>query len=53
MQDDGSAKVLAPNLGASNGSGDWNQASGVANGLTRARPYLELANPPRPPVPPL
>ena len=29
MQDDASAKVLAPNLGASNGSGDWDQASGV------------------------
>ena len=29
MQDDASAKVLAPNLGASNGSGDWDQASGM------------------------
>lgn len=29
MQDDASAKVLAPNLGASDGSGDWDQASGV------------------------
>jgi hypothetical protein len=29
MQDDASAKVLAPNLGASNGSGEWDQASGV------------------------
>ncbi len=29
MQDDADAKVLAPNLGASNGSSDWDQASGV------------------------
>ena len=29
VQDDGSAKVLAPNLGASNGEGGWDQASGV------------------------
>jgi hypothetical protein len=29
MQDDAEAKVLAPNLGASNGSSDWDQASGV------------------------
>ncbi|MET0157218.1 MAG: hypothetical protein ABW197_04480 [Methyloceanibacter sp.] len=29
MQDDASAKVLAPNLGANDGSGDWDQASGV------------------------
>ena len=29
MQDDATAKVLAPNLGASNGASDWDQASGV------------------------
>jgi hypothetical protein len=29
VQDDATTKVLAPNLGASNGSGDWDQASGV------------------------
>jgi hypothetical protein len=29
MQDDAEAKMLAPNLGASNGSSDWDQASGV------------------------
>ena len=29
MQDDATAKVLAPNLGASNGANDWDQASGV------------------------
>jgi len=29
VQDDATAKVLAPNLGASDGSGDWDQASGV------------------------
>jgi len=29
MQDDAEAKVLAPNLGASNGSSEWDQASGV------------------------
>jgi hypothetical protein len=29
VQDDASAKVLAPNLGASNGADDWDQASGV------------------------
>jgi hypothetical protein len=29
MQDDAAAKVLAPNLGASNGSSEWDQASGV------------------------
>ncbi|MGC1345181.1 MAG: hypothetical protein WA863_03565 [Methyloceanibacter sp.] len=29
VQDDASAKVLAPNLGASNGGGGWDQASGV------------------------
>ena len=29
VQDDASAKVLAPNLGASNGDGGWDQASGV------------------------
>jgi hypothetical protein len=29
MQDDAEAKVLAPNLGASNGRSDWDQASGV------------------------
>src|SRR5262249_10067091 len=32
MQDDASAKVLAPNLGACDGSGDWDQASGVSLG---------------------
>jgi hypothetical protein len=29
MQDNTEAKVLAPNLGASNGSSGWDQASGV------------------------
>jgi hypothetical protein len=29
MQDDAEAKMLAPNLGASNGSSDWDKASGV------------------------
>jgi hypothetical protein len=29
VQDDASAKVLAPNLGASNGASGWDQASGV------------------------
>jgi len=29
MQDDAEAKVLAPNLGASSGSSEWDQASGV------------------------
>jgi len=29
MQDDAEAKVLAPNLGASNGASEWDQASGV------------------------
>jgi hypothetical protein len=29
VQDDATAKVLAPNLGASNGGADWDQASGV------------------------
>jgi hypothetical protein len=29
MHDDDDAKVLAPNLGASNGCSDWDQASGV------------------------
>lgn len=29
MHDDDDAKVLAPNLGASNGCNDWDQASGV------------------------
>src|SRR6476646_3850817 len=31
VQDDASAKVLAPNLGASNGGGGWDQGSGVIN----------------------
>jgi len=40
VQDDASAKVLAPNLGASNGGGGWDQGSGVITicfGQTHAR----------------
>jgi hypothetical protein len=54
MQDDANAKVLAPNLGASDGSGDWDQASGVitipASAVRRfaswryARQWLYLAS---------
>jgi hypothetical protein len=36
MQDDAEAKVLAPNLGASNGSSEWDQASGVITIPARA-----------------
>jgi hypothetical protein len=48
VQDDATAKVLAPNLGASNGSGDWDQASGVitipASAVQRMRPVSPLPN---------
>ena len=48
VQDDATAKVLAPNLGASNGSGDWDQASGVitipASAVQRVLPVFPLPN---------
>ena len=46
MQDDCTAKVLAPNLGASNGASDWDQASGVitipASAVQRILPVSPL-----------
>ncbi len=46
MQDDATAKVLAPNLGASNGAKDWDQASGVitipASAVQRILPVSPL-----------
>jgi len=36
VQDDASAKVLAPNLGASNGGGGWDQASELPSRLLRS-----------------
>jgi hypothetical protein len=36
IQDDAQAKVLAPNLGASDGSGDFDQASGLTTIPTAA-----------------
>jgi hypothetical protein len=36
VQDDANAKVLAPNLGASDGSGDFDQASGLTTIPTAA-----------------
>ena len=48
VQDDATAKVLAPNLGASDGSGDWDQASGVitipASAVQRMLPVAPLPN---------
>ena len=48
MQDDATAKVLAPNLGASNGANDWDQASGVitipAAAVQRILPVSPLPN---------
>jgi len=46
VQDDATAKVLAPNLGASDGSSDWDQASGVITipAVQRMLPVSPLPN---------
>lgn len=41
VQDDAQTKVLAPNLGASNGDDDWDQASGLFTIPTSAITKLE------------
>lgn len=41
VQDDEQTKVLAPNLGSSNGDGEWDQASGLITIPTAAVMRLE------------
>jgi hypothetical protein len=41
VQDDGQIKVIAPNLGASDGDEDWDQASGTTSIPTAAVPRVE------------
>lgn len=41
VQDDGQTKVLAPNLGASSGDEDWDQASGITTIPTAAVVKIE------------
>lgn len=41
IQDDAAAKVLAPNLGASDGEGTWDQASGLTTIPTAAVKRIE------------
>src|SRR5262245_426634 len=41
IQDDESSKVLAPNIGASDGEGTWDQASGIMTIPTAAVQKME------------
>lgn len=41
VQDDSTTKVLAPNLGASDGEGEWDQASGLMTIPTAAIMKIE------------